>query len=106
MKLNVERLVQEMRKAHMSQKEFAEQVGLTPVSINRYISGSREPKQSNVLEMARVLNVSPDYLTGFDVDHMTSDETYRRVIWDIRSSCKNWTTQQKRELIILLSVYL
>lgn len=106
MKLNTERLVQEIRKSRMTQKEFAEKVGITPVSVTRYIKGNREPRKTNILEMARVLNVTPDYLTGFDVDHMNSGETYRRVIWDIRSNCRNWTTAQKRELIILLSVYL
>lgn len=106
MKLNTERLVNEIRKQKLTQKDFAEMIGITPVSLSRYIKGNRQPRKSNLMEMARVLEVSPEYLTGFDVDHMSSDETYRNVIWNIRSNCKNWTTAQKRELIILLSVYL
>lgn len=55
----------------MTQKELAEKIGTTPATISAYES-SREGKKispalENLVAVARVLNVSIDYLCGNDV---------------------------------------
>lgn len=48
----------------MTQRELAEQVGITEVSISRYMSGQRIPKATVIVKCAKALGVSADYLVG------------------------------------------
>ncbi len=48
----------------MTQRQLADRVGVTEVSIGRYINGTRMPKADTVVKIADVLCVSTDYLLG------------------------------------------
>lgn len=60
----VKRLVELMENADMTQIELAEKIGTTNVTISRYISGERCPRIEIVTQIAKVFNVSVDYLLG------------------------------------------
>ena len=71
----------------MTQKELAERIGTTPATISAYES-SREGKKispalENLVAVARVLNVSIDYLCGNDVQ-----KTEKRKIDSIKDYLK------------------
>ena len=60
----VKRLIELMENADMTQIELANKIGTTNVTISRYISGERSPRIEIVAEIAKVFNVSIDYLLG------------------------------------------
>ena len=61
-----DRLSEMLIKRGMTQKEFAEKVGVTQATMSRYISGNRIPRATVVTEMAQILGVSLGYLMGED----------------------------------------
>ena len=50
----------------IKQKELAARVGVSETVISRYIAGSRTPKTEILVNIARELNVSTDYLLGLE----------------------------------------
>lgn len=60
----VKRLVELMENANMTQIELAQKIGTTNVTISRYISGERCPRIEIIAQIAKVFNVSIDYLLG------------------------------------------
>lgn len=47
-----------------TQAKLAEESGLTPVTINRYVNGSRTPRLDHLISIADALCVSIDWLCG------------------------------------------
>ena len=58
------RILTLLKKKGMTQRELANEIGVTETSISRYISGQRVPKSNIVVYMADVLNTTTDYLLG------------------------------------------
>ena len=57
------------RQAGMSQAEFAKRLGISPSTVGMYEQGRREPALEILVSMARLLEVSTDYLlTGKSMD--------------------------------------
>ncbi len=48
----------------LTQKQLAEKVNVTHVSISGYESGNRSPDTDTLQKLAEILNVSTDYLLG------------------------------------------
>ena len=90
-----DRIVSELRRNNMTQKELAERVGATEAAISRYISGAREPKPESIANIATALHTTSDYLLGIE-DEAYSHPKVRRMI--ARNASK-MTEDEKRELI-------
>lgn len=60
----IRRLIELMQKRNMTQTELARRIGTTNVTISRYVSGERKPRIEIVIEIAKVFQVSIDYLLG------------------------------------------
>ena len=60
------RIASTMNKLGMTQRELAQKCHITEVSMSRYINNSRMPKGPIVVEIAKALNVSADYLLGLE----------------------------------------
>lgn len=58
------RLTVLLEECNMKQKDLAEKVGTTEVTISRYVNGMRIPRIDVVAKIASVFNVSLDYLLG------------------------------------------
>lgn len=58
------RILTILKQNGMTQRELANQIGVTETSISRYISGARMPKANIVVYMADVLNTTTDYILG------------------------------------------
>lgn len=57
--------LKELRKEKgLTLEEIAGKLNTTSMSLSRYERGEREPKGSVLLDLASLLNVSPDYLLG------------------------------------------
>ena len=55
----------------ITQRELAAMTGCTEVSMSRYVNDQRVPHVVILLNIARVLGVSTDYLLGADGDEPT-----------------------------------
>lgn len=60
------RLKQALRDANMKQYELAEKVGVSYITISRYVCGERMPRAQIVALMAKALGVTTDYLLGVE----------------------------------------
>lgn len=61
----IRRLTELMEEKDLTQIELANQVGITNVTISRYLSGERKPRIEIVTKLAEVLNTTVDYLLGY-----------------------------------------
>ena len=58
----------------MTQSELSKKTGITEVTISRYANGQRVPKATEIVKIAQALNVSCDYLLGYDEKDMSVRE--------------------------------
>lgn len=61
----IRRLTELMEEKDLTQIELANKVGITNVTISRYLSGERKPRIEIVTKLAEVLNTTVDYLLGY-----------------------------------------
>ena len=59
-----ERLTEMRKQKGYTQKHLAELLGISPTRLNYWEKGKREPDVVNILEIAKTLEVSIDYLIG------------------------------------------
>ena len=100
MKKNIlgERISDLLQKHSLSQRELAEKVGVTDVSMSRYISGDRVPKGPIVVNIANALHTTVEDLMGSETES-DSELEYYRTQRAIARNAKNWTPKQKADLV-------
>lgn len=54
----------------INQRRLCELANITETTLSRYENGTREPQAANIGKIARVLNVSTDYLIGTNDDNI------------------------------------
>lgn len=67
---NLKRIIDEKG---VQQRWLAEQVGVTEVSMSRYVSGDRIPKAPMAIRMADALGVDVKELYGWDDEHVVGE---------------------------------
>lgn len=60
------RLKELRKKKGLTQKELAEKIGIQQGGYTNWETGKREPKLETVVELAKILEATTDYLLGFD----------------------------------------
>ncbi len=76
-----ERIKRERKNKGLSQQELGDLLGVSKVSICGYEKGTRTPTMETFLDLLRVLDVTPDYLLGRDVNVVSEkDEAYQAVM--------------------------
>ena len=60
------RLAETLEKRGMTQTELAKLVGITKISVNQYIKGKTLPKTEYLDKISEVLQVSPNWLYGYE----------------------------------------
>ena len=72
------RLKEERLKRGYSQEQLGTLVGVSKVSISNYERGLEQPKMKRLQKLIDVLEISPNYILGKDVDIiLETDEEYR-----------------------------
>ena len=79
MSVFTDRLTEMLKRRGMTQRELADKIDKTEVSVSRYVSGQRVPKATVLLKIAQALNVRADYLIGNDSRGGTCAEWGRRM---------------------------
>ncbi len=64
MDIFIKRLQMLLDENNMNQKELAHKVGVTEVTISRYMNGERKPRVEIINKIAEALNTTTDYLLG------------------------------------------
>lgn len=62
--ISPERLKSIIDAQNVSQKELAELIGVTEVTMSRYVNGQRMPKAPILVKLAKELGVTVDWLMG------------------------------------------
>lgn len=89
-----ERLSEALTKKGMKQAELCRRAGVHSSSMSLYLSGGYEPKQDKVYKMAKALDVSSEWLMGYDVPMM-------RLPWEEKSPGERQLTEGEEQLIEL-----
>lgn len=85
----------------MTQRALAEKIGVTEVTVSRYISGGRIPKGPLLVKMADVLKTTPEELCGEEITG-SPREMFCRTRAIVKSFRGKWTNAEK--LIIFLAL--
>ena len=83
----------------LSQRELADKVGVTEVSMSRYIKGDRIPKGPIIANIAKVLHTTSDYLLGHDQEASDPETEYYHTQRVIARNAGKWTQKQKADLV-------
>lgn len=83
----------------LSQRELADKVGVTEVSMSRYIKGERTPKAPIIANIAKVLHTTSDYLLGHEVEDADPEIEYYRTQRAIARNASKWSKKQKADLV-------
>lgn len=98
------RLLERLKQIEMSQKKFAEELGVSEATVSRYLRGERKPSVNVVWRIARILHTTPDYLLA--TDSGDSLQAVERDMQDIKSliarNAKNMSLDDKMELIRMM----
>ena len=65
--ITAQRLSTALANANMIPQELANASGVSKASISQYLNGSHSPSNISIGKMAKILNVNPVWLMGFDV---------------------------------------
>lgn len=97
--MNVSKLL-EMN--NMTQCELAKQVGVTEVSISRYINGERIPNVDIALKIALTLQTTIEYLMGATLEFTNGDVGFYYAQDIISKYYDSWTREQKKKIVVKL----
>jgi len=95
------RITELLKQLNMTQRELADKVGVTEVSMSRYINGDRIPKGTVIANLATALHTTSDYLLNGE----TSDEgadfeaEYYKIHRLIARNASQMSSKQRNELI-------
>ena len=67
-----------LEKHDMTQKDLSVKIGVTEATISRYFSNTVNPRMDLVNKIAKLFDVSVDYLVGND-DMMNNDNEYKEL---------------------------
>lgn len=82
----------------LSQRELAGKVGVTEVSISRYVKGNRMPNGSVLAKLATALHTTVDDLMGVE-SRSDSESEYYHALHIIYENSDHWTPKQKAALV-------
>ena len=94
-----ERIAGLLREQGKTQRALAEQVGTTEVSISRYIKGNRVPNGPVLVNIAKALHTTTDYLLGNEQDSNDPDLEYNYTQRAIARNANRWSKKQKLDLV-------
>ena len=94
------RIAELLSQLNMTQRELAEKVDVTEVSMSRYIKGDRVPKGPVIANIATALHTTTDYLlNGNSSESGDFESEYYMMHRLIAKNVSKMTSKQKRELI-------
>lgn len=68
------RLIAIRKKNGLTRDDLAEKIGMSVNTLRNYENGTREPGHRFIIEMARLFNVSTDYLLGLETEKASESD--------------------------------
>ena len=96
-----EKIAKLLEEHGMTQRELAEKVGVTEVSMSRYIKGERIPKAPLIAKIAEALHTSANYLVGIEEKEDPEMDFYF-VKRTIIKNANGWSNKQKASIVLAL----
>ncbi len=96
------RLKELLESQGMSQKELAEKAGITESAVSHYLKGDRIPRGAILLNIAKALGVSTDYLLNLSEPKNDSDKDITTAYRLLARNSKLLTMEQKTKFLSLL----
>ncbi len=94
-----QKVLDEMKKRKIGQKELAELSGVTESSVSRYLHDSKRPRLDIIINFAKALNLKTEYLLEEDDDAISS---YTKIAMAVARYGSNLTTDEQNKLIALI----
>ena len=92
-----ERLLLVLKERTTTQRELAEKININETALSRYVNGSRKPRMDILVNIARALNVSVEYLTGKEEGEIEFQEV-KNVL------CRNLSTMSPEQRLELMEI--
>lgn len=92
-----ERLLLVLKEREITQRELAEKININETALSRYVNGSRKPRMDILVNIARALNVSVEYLTGKEEGEIEFQEV-KNVL------CRNLSTMSPEQRLELMEI--
>ncbi len=84
----------------INQKKLSQLSGITEASVSRYLNGERSARLDIIINFAKALNVTTEYLLNDDVE--TELKPYTEIATAIARNGSSLTAEQKNKLIALI----
>lgn len=97
------RLKEAMAAKNINASTLSRKSGVSEASVSQYINGSHAPSNIAAGKMATVLNCSPLYLMGFDIEEKNSNSD--PLIAELTDQIKGFSPEDKRHLIEYVKLY-
>ena len=100
-KVFVERIKRLIEESKITQRDLAQDIGVTESTISKYLNGERMPSGDTLLNLATALNTTSDYLLGrSDSDKESLDFSELKGI--LARNSKELTAEEKNRLIEII----
>lgn len=100
----VERIKRLIEKSGLTQRDLAQDIGVTESAISKYLSGERIPNGDVLLNLATALNTTSDYLLGL-TDADNGDLNFSELKGILARNSKDLTAEEKNKLIEIIVKY-
>ena len=97
------RLNELIEESKITQRDLAQDIGVTESAISKYISGERIPNSEIISNLATALGTTSDYLLG--LSNNKSSLTYPELAGILSRNSKELTPEQKNKLIQIIVKY-
>lgn len=88
---------------HITQKELSEMTGITESAISHYVRGTRVPRGSNLIKIAKALGTTTDELLNGDQElDKERDLVYAKAL--IARNASNMSMDERMDFLKLLMV--
>ena len=95
-----EKVKQLMKNQGINQKKLSQLSGITEASISRYLKGERTARLDIIINFAKALNVTTEYLLNDDEE--TDLKPYQEIATAIARNGNALTAEEKNQLIALI----
>ena len=95
-----EKVKQLMNNQGINQKKLSQLSGITEASISRYLKGERAARLDIIINFAKALNVTTEYLLNDDEE--TNLKPYQEIATAIARNGNALTAEEKNQLIALI----
>lgn len=95
-----EKVKELMKNQGINQKKLSQLSGITEASISRYLKGERAARLDIIINFAKALNVTTEYLLNDDEE--TNLKPYQEIATAIARNGNALTAEEKNQLIALI----